>query len=138
MNRVLVIAEHDWTASSMPRSPSASRCAGAIPDAEIAVAVLAARTARPSRRRPPRSPASPRVLSVEQRRECATRWRPCSRRRSRSSPRATTYVLGPSTTFGKDLLPRVAALLGAAQVSDVMAVESAHPSGARSTPATRS
>jgi electron transfer flavoprotein alpha subunit len=34
-------------------------------------------------------------------------------------------VLGPSTTFGKDLMPRVAGLLGAPQVSDVMAVESA-------------
>jgi electron transfer flavoprotein alpha subunit len=34
-------------------------------------------------------------------------------------------VFGPSTTFGKDLMPRVAALLGAPQISDVMAVESA-------------
>jgi electron transfer flavoprotein alpha subunit len=37
-----------------------------------------------------------------------------------------TYVLLPSTTFGKDLAPRIAALLGVAQVSDVMSVESAH------------
>ena len=34
-------------------------------------------------------------------------------------------MLGPSTTFGKDLMPRVAALLDTAQVSDIMAVESA-------------
>jgi electron transfer flavoprotein alpha subunit len=33
------------------------------------------------------------------------------------------YILGPSNTFGKDLLPRVAALLGVGQVSDLMAVE---------------
>ncbi|MCC5794758.1 MAG: electron transfer flavoprotein subunit alpha/FixB family protein [Chromatiales bacterium] len=33
------------------------------------------------------------------------------------------YVLGPSTTFGKDLMPRVAALLGTGQVSDIMSVD---------------
>ena len=33
------------------------------------------------------------------------------------------HVLGPSTTFGKDLMPRIAALLGVGQVSDLMAVE---------------
>jgi electron transfer flavoprotein alpha subunit len=32
------------------------------------------------------------------------------------------YVLAPSTTFGKDLMPRVAALLGAPQVSDLMEI----------------
>ena len=37
-----------------------------------------------------------------------------------------THVFGPSTTFGKDLMPCVAALLGVAQVSDVMAVEASH------------
>ena len=34
------------------------------------------------------------------------------------------YVFGPSTTFGKDLMPRVAALLGVNQLSDVMNVVS--------------
>lgn len=37
-----------------------------------------------------------------------------------------SHVFGPSTTFGKDLMPCVAALLGVAQVSDLMAVEGSH------------
>jgi len=36
-----------------------------------------------------------------------------------------SHVLAPSTTFGKDLMPRVAAHLGAPQISDIMRVESA-------------
>jgi electron transfer flavoprotein alpha subunit len=34
-----------------------------------------------------------------------------------------SHLLGPSTTLGKDLMPRIAALLGVSQVSDIMAVE---------------
>ena len=37
-----------------------------------------------------------------------------------------SHVFGPSTTFGKDLMPCIAALLGVAQVSDIMAVEGGH------------
>jgi len=37
-----------------------------------------------------------------------------------------THLLFPSTTFGKDIAPRVAALLGVGQVSDIMSVTDAH------------
>jgi electron transfer flavoprotein alpha subunit len=37
-----------------------------------------------------------------------------------------SHVFAPSTTFGKDVAPRVAGLLGVAQVSDVMSVEDSH------------
>jgi electron transfer flavoprotein alpha subunit len=37
-----------------------------------------------------------------------------------------SHVFGPSTTFGKDLMPCVAALLDVPQVSDMMSVEGSH------------
>jgi electron transfer flavoprotein alpha subunit len=37
-----------------------------------------------------------------------------------------SHVFGPSTTFGKDLMPRIAALLGVNQISDIMAVLGSH------------
>jgi electron transfer flavoprotein alpha subunit len=37
-----------------------------------------------------------------------------------------THVLGPSSTFGKDLMPRAAALLGVGQISDVLGVLGPH------------
>ena len=37
-----------------------------------------------------------------------------------------SHVFVPSTTFGKDLAPRVAALLGTSQISDAMSVEASH------------
>jgi len=48
-----------------------------------------------------------------------------------------THILGPSTTFGKDLMARIAGLLEAAQVSDIMAIESPPASAGRSTRETR-
>jgi electron transfer flavoprotein alpha subunit len=37
-----------------------------------------------------------------------------------------THLFAPSSTFGKDLMPRVAALLGVVQVSELMSVEGPH------------
>ncbi len=37
-----------------------------------------------------------------------------------------SHILGPSTTFGRDLMPHIAAKLGVNQVSDIAAVEGPH------------
>jgi len=37
-----------------------------------------------------------------------------------------SHILGPSTTYGRDLMPRIAALLGVNQVSDISEVEGRH------------
>jgi len=37
-----------------------------------------------------------------------------------------SHIFGPSTTYGKDVMPAVAALLGVNQISDLMSVEGSH------------
>lgn len=37
-----------------------------------------------------------------------------------------SHVFGPSSTYGKDLMPRVAALMGVSQISDIMSVTDAY------------
>ncbi|HEY4127327.1 MAG TPA: FAD-binding protein [Gammaproteobacteria bacterium] len=119
MSRILVIAEHDGEKlnSSTARAMS---CALAI-GGDIDVAVFAAdgkavcdaaaklkgvkkvlRVARAENGKPLAAVLAPQIAKL------AADY---------------SHVLAPSTTFGKDLLPRAAALLGVPQVSDVMKVK---------------
>ena len=122
MARVLIVAEHAGGRLN-PATAKTVACAAAIDGARVDVAVFSddgaavaaqaaalqgvARVLRvddPANAEPLAAVLAPQVAALAA---------------------GCTQLLAPSTTFGKDLLPRVAALLGVGQVSDVMAVESA-------------
>jgi electron transfer flavoprotein alpha subunit len=123
MSKILVIAEHDG-AKLNPSTAKCVACAGKLPGAAVDILVLAADGAsvaaqaaavagvtkvwvseNPANAEPLAAVLAPQVAKLAQ---------------------GYSHVFGPSTTFGKDLMPRVAALLGVGQVSDIMAVEGSH------------
>jgi electron transfer flavoprotein alpha subunit len=123
MNRILIVAEHAGGKLN-PSTPKCVTCALGIPDARIEVVVLAAdggavaaeaaalegvsrvlRVDNPANAHPVAAVLAPQVAALAA---------------------DASHVLGPSTTFGRDLMPRVAALLNAPQLSDVMQVEAAN------------
>ncbi len=120
MSKILIIAEHDGTTLN-PSTSKCVTCAAQIEAATIDVAVFhdngatvaeaaAAVDGVTSVLKVDRAENSPALAAVlaPQIAELAADY---------------DYVFGPSTTFGKDLMPRVAALLGVGQLSDIMAVE---------------
>ena len=120
-SKVLIVAEHDGTKLN-PATAKCVTCARGISGAEITVVVCAAEAAAVAAQAAQLSGVS-KVLTVEN---------PVNAHQLSATlaPQIValagsyTHVLGASTTFGKDLMPRVAALLDTAQVSDIMAVES--------------
>ena len=123
MSKVLIIGEHDGKTLN-PATAKCVTCASAIPGAQISIAVFGADTTavatqaaavagvksvlridRPENEHPLAAIFAPQVAALAA---------------------DFSHVFGPSTSFGKDLMPRTAALLGVPQVSDLMAVESAY------------
>ena len=123
MAKVLIVAEHSGGKLN-PSTAKCVTCASKIAGAEIDVAVLAASAAGVASEAAALTGVK-RVLTIEN----AANAEPLS---AVLAPQVAalaanyTHVFGPSTTFGKDLMPRVAALLGVGQLSDVMAVDSAY------------
>jgi electron transfer flavoprotein alpha subunit len=122
MSRVLIVAEH----ADGRLNGSTAKCvkaATALAASEVVVAVFSA-TGSPVASQAAALAGVTRVLAV-------THDANAHQLAATLAPQIAevsepfTHVIGPSTTFGKDLMPRVAALLGAPQVSDVMAIESA-------------
>ena len=121
-SRVLIVAEHDG-AKLNPSTAKCVTCARAIEGAEITVAVFASSASAVASQAAQLAgvahvlkiehPANAHALAAVLAPQVVALAAPYS------------HVLGPSTTFGKDLMPRVAALLDTAQISDIMAVESA-------------
>jgi electron transfer flavoprotein alpha subunit len=123
MSKVLVIAEHrDGKLSSSTAKCVA--CAGQLPAAEVHVVVFSSdgealakeiaalssvdrvlRVDSPDNANPLAAILAPQVVSM-------------------AAP--YSHIFGPSTTFGKDLMPRIAALEGVNQISDIMEVLGSH------------
>jgi electron transfer flavoprotein alpha subunit len=122
MNRVLIVAEHSGGRLNAAVAKCVA-CARAIPDAEIEVAVLAKDGTAVAAEAAALEGVA-RVLQVDNAANEPALAAVLAPQVAKLAD-GHGFVLGPSTTFGKDLMPRVAALLGAPQVSDVMAVESA-------------
>jgi electron transfer flavoprotein alpha subunit len=127
MARILIVAEHA-TGKVNPATAKCVSCARAIaqssPGAEIVVAVFAADGAAVAQQAAAIAGVG-RVLRIDHPANAHAIAATLAPQLAAVAREGYSHVLGPSTTFGKDLMPRVAALLGAPQLSDVMAVESA-------------
>ncbi len=123
MENILVIAEHDGIHLN-PSTAKCVACASAIDVANIDVAVLAS-SAGAIAAEAARLDGVGKVLTVE---NAANEHALAAVLAPQIAALADdyAYVFGPSTTFGKDLMPRVAALLGVNQISDIMRVDGPH------------
>ena len=120
MASILIVAEHDGKTLNSSTAKTIA-AAATIPDSTIDVLILAAAGAPVaeqaaalegvSRVLVNDDPANAHPLAAVQAPQVV------------AAADAYSHVFGPSTTFGRDLMPRVAALLGVNQVSDIMAIE---------------
>ena len=123
MNNILIVAEHDGRSLNAATAKCVS-CASQIPEARLHVLVLGHEVAGIAQQAAALAGVHSVLLAdrIDNKHQLAAVLAPQVAHCARGQ---FSHVLGPSTTFGKDLMPRVAALLDAPQLSDIMAVESA-------------
>ena len=121
MSKVLIVAEH----LDGQLNPSTARCVTAAAELKaesIDILVLAA-DAKTISAQAAEIAGVNRVLTVTRPENAHALAAVCAPQIVAAAKVGYSHVFLPSTTFGKDVAPRVAALLGVAQVSDVMAVD---------------
>ena len=121
MSKVLIVAEH----LDGQLNPSTARCVTAATELKaesIDILVLAADATTVATQAAEIAGVN-RVLTVTRTENAHALAAICAPQIVAAAKNGYSHVLLPSTTFGKDVAPRVAALLGVAQVSDVMAVD---------------
>jgi electron transfer flavoprotein alpha subunit len=124
MSKILIVAEHLDGKLNSSTARCVSAAAAAKPEA-IEVLVLAADAAAVAAEAA-KIEGVTRVLTLSRAENAHALAAVLAPQIAAVAGNGYSHVFAPSTTFGKDLLPRVAALLGVAQVSDVMTVASAH------------
>ena len=120
MSKILIVAEHDGE-SLNPGTAKCVACAAGIEGASIDIAIFATDGSRVAAAAAALDSVD-RVLTVENEANAGALAAVLAPQLVAVAA-GYTHVFGPSTTFGKDLMPRVAALLGVNQISDIMAVE---------------
>jgi electron transfer flavoprotein alpha subunit len=120
--KILIVAEHDGEKLNLSTAKCVA-CARTLAGAEIAIVVCAVDAAAVAAQAAQLAGVT-RVITVEN---------PANAHALAAvlAPQIVavagpyTHLFGPSTTFGKDLMARIAGLLEAPQISDLMAIESA-------------
>ena len=123
MSRVLIVAEHDSNELN-PSTAKCVTCAKSFNPDSIDIVVLASDGQQIASQAATLSGVNT-VIRVDQATNSAPLAAVLAPQISELASKYT-HVLGPSTTFGKDLMPRVAALLGVGQLSDIMSVDNAY------------
>lgn len=123
MHKVLIVGEHDGKTLN-PATAKCVTCATGIAEAEITIALFGEDTAAVASQAAALSSVKSvlRLDRPENAHPLAANLAP----QLAALAADYTHVFGPSTSFGKDLMPRVAGLLGVSQISDLMAVEGAY------------